>query len=464
MADIKYNVLAAKKLGATDEQLAKIIAEDQGKDYDALIKQGLTPEKIIFEGNKAEFSLGDIVSESFSQGATSSIRGVQQLTGTEFTDDQLRDETRFRQMAEQNPWAAYSASIVGNILGDPTNLIPGALLFKGAKTVGSVAGRLGLLGAASGALEPVYDPEEDSRLANVGVGAAFGGLIGGASAKLLGVGKMLPDEISDLADNTKKQGMDIDGNPLYNVGDAENSTFNPADVPSYVQNPIEGVPNAIQLPILPPELVSGKRPNAIYGSTIKFETDLDKGLYNLTTNSKDKDAYMQYLTEALGVSEKKANELATGVRKELLDKTKQLQKQAALTGIKVEDIPFQMSKTLDNFLNPVDKHLDDFSKMVYNTGAKIPLDANSKIKLSNEMVKDPSFQKITDAFKAEGLASTPDDIAANIKGYNKMLDELKDINGRAFKPRSFEDYVKNNLSFDEHLDLIKNGAFDGCPL
>jgi len=369
-------------------------------------------------------------------------------------------------MAEQSPWAAYSANIAGNVVGDPTNLIPGALLFKGAKTAGSIVGRLGLLGGVSGALEPVYDPEEDSRLANVGVGAAVGGVLGGAAAKLFGVGKMLPDEISDLADNTKKQGMDIDGNPLYNVGDAENSTFNPAEVPSYVQNPIEGVPNAVPLPKLP-QYLAGAKPNVMFGTPVKFETDLDKALYIVgkgTSKSKNHDEYMSFLTEALGLPENKVTELATSVRQELVDKTKQLQKQAGLSGKKVEDIPFQMSKTLDNFLNPVNKTLDDFSAMVYNTGAKIPLDANSKIKLSNEMVKDPSFQKITDAFKAEGLASTPDDIAANIKGYNKMLDELKDINGRAFKPRSFEDYVKNNLSFDEHLDLIKNGAFDGCPL
>lgn len=85
----------------------------------------------------------------------------------------IERETEFRVMASQNPVSAFGGYIAGS-LADPTNLVA-----VGAKTVTKGALNLGLFGAGTGAVEPVYEEFDDSRLANVAVGAAVGGVLGG---------------------------------------------------------------------------------------------------------------------------------------------------------------------------------------------------------------------------------------------------------------------------------------------
>jgi pyruvate-formate lyase len=94
----------------------------------------------------------------------------------------------------------------------------------------------------------------------------------------------------------------------------------------------------------------------------------------------------------------------------------------------------------------------DYKKFVFN----------GKAKITKAMTEDYSFQKISEAYAQQGIKVTPFDVGFQVRGYSKMLDELKDINGRNFKPKSFEEYVKNGASVDETLDLFARGAFDGC--
>jgi hypothetical protein len=466
MAKVNYNILALKKEGLSDEDIARFIAEDLGADYNEYVSEGLTPKDIIRFANEQEYTTGEVLKRGFLQGATSTYRGVRQLAGAEPTDEELLAETEYRQMQDQNPWAAYSSNIVGNILGDPTNLIPGGLLFKGAKGAMSVAGRVGALGAATGAVEPRYDEEEDpSRLTSALVGGVTAGVLGGGIAKLTGFGKTLPDaNETAFVKEADSIGIDINGNQIKDVpGVFDNAeTATTLNQPGFVQTAEQGVPNVIELPKLP-QFLSGAKPS-FFTSSVAFETDLDKALYiiaNPKSKSKNHQEYVDFVKASLNVDDATASRLATQVRQEVIDKGKLVQKEAGLAGKQAENVPFQMSKTLDGFLNPVDKNLDDFSKMVYNYGKSIE-EVNGKAKITKAMTEDYSFQKISEAYAQQGLKVTPFDVGFQIKGYNKMLDELKEINGRNFKPKSFEEYVKNGASVDETLDLFARGAFDGC--
>jgi hypothetical protein len=465
MAKVNYNILALKKEGLSDEDIARLIAEDTGADYDEYVSEGLTPKDIIRFANEQEYTTAEVLKRGFIQGATSTYRGVKQIAGYEPSDEELLAETEYRQMQEQNPWAAYGSNIVGNILGDPTNLIPGSLLFKGAKGTMSVAGRLGALGAATGAVEPRYEDEDPSRLTSALVGGTTAGILGGGIAKLTGFGKTLPDATeSAFIKEADTVGIDINGNPVKDLGlTVDNAeTASTLAQPSLVQTAVPGVPNVIELPKLP-QFLSGAKPS-FFTSTVAFETDLDKALYiiaNPKSKSKNHQEYVDFVKASLNVDDATASRLASQVRQEVIDKGKLVQKEAGLAGTQAENVPFQMSKTLDGFLNPVEKNLDDFSKMVYNYGKSMD-EVNGKVKLTQAMTQDYSFKKISEAYAQAGIKLTPSDVAFQIKGYNKMLDELKAINGRNFKPKSFEEYNLKGTSVDETLDLFKNGAFDGC--
>lgn len=462
---IKYNVLALKNKGLSDEDIARFITEDEGADYQQYVASGLTPKDIIRFANEQEYSTGEVLKRGFLQGATSTYRGVRQLAGAEPTDDELLAETEYRQMQDQNPWAAYSSNIVGNIFGDPTNLIPGSLLFKGAKGAMSVAGRLGALGAATGYVEPRYEDEDPSRFTSALVGGVTTGILGGGVAKLTGFGKVLPD-LSETAfvKEADSIGIDVNGNQIKAIPGIFDNAETPTTIkqPGYVQTSEQGVPNVIELPKLP-QFLSGAKPS-FFKSPVAFETDLDKALYiiaNPKSKSKNNQDYLDFVKQSLNVDDATASKLAMQVRQEVIDKGRIVQKEAGLAGKQADTVPFQMSKTLDGFLNPVDKNLDDFSKMVYNYGKSIE-EVNGKAKITKAMTEDYSFQKISEAYAQAGLKVTPSDVGFQVKGYNKMLDELKQINGRNFKPKSFEEYVKNGASVDETLDLFARGAFDGC--
>src|SRR6478736_7130166 len=68
------------------------------------------------------------------------------------------------------PLMRTGAGVVGNIGGSVAAALPTAFI-PGANTIGGAA----LLGAAQGALQPVG--EKDSRLQNIGTGAAFGAAV-----------------------------------------------------------------------------------------------------------------------------------------------------------------------------------------------------------------------------------------------------------------------------------------------
>lgn len=132
-----------------------------------------------------ESSSGDAFFNQLGEGLESSIEGISNLTGLDFYEDSYEDEFRNRVQLEQSPYAGYGGLLVGSIL-DPVTL-PAAFLKPitlGSKVATGVA-RGGIVGAAGGGVEPVFEEFGDSRLLNTTVGAAFGGALGGALSKFI---------------------------------------------------------------------------------------------------------------------------------------------------------------------------------------------------------------------------------------------------------------------------------------
>jgi hypothetical protein len=353
--------------------------------------------------------------------------------------------------------AYYSGAVVGTLL-DPVNLMGG-----GANTIRGLATEGVILGGAQGFFDPIYGTEDTfgARAFSAAVGATAGGLLGAGFGKLFDVDVRAKTE-ADTGFPTSKVGQDVDFNvaPQTDVRD----TLTSLNTPNIVQNAVPGVKNQIELPKLP-QYLGGAKPS-FFKSGVEFETDLDKALYiiaNPKSKSKNHDAYVDFVKQSLNVDDATAFRLAQQVRQEVINKGKEVQKLAGLSGQQAQTIPFSMSKSLDTLINPVNKNLDDFSKMVYNYGQTVQ-EINGKPKLTSSMNQDYSFKKIQEAYASQGVKVSPEDVVYQVKGYQKMIDELKSIEGRNFKPKSFEEYAKGGMGHDEFVTLLKNGAFDGCTI
>jgi hypothetical protein len=359
-----------------------------------------------------------------------------------------------------NKAASYGGYALGTVL-DPVNLIGGG----GVSTIRGLATEGAVLGGVQGFFDPIYGSEDTlgARAFNSAIGATAGGVIGAGFGKLFNVDARAKTEAdTGFPTDTGKVGQDVDINaaPQTDVTD----TLTSINTPNIVQNAVPGVQNQFELPKLP-QYLSGAKPS-FFKSGIEFETDLDKALYiigNPMTKSKAGNEYLSFVKYSLNLNDTQAMDLAQKVRQEVIAKGKEVQKSAGLAGKQADKIPFSMSKSLDNVINPVQKNLDDFSKMVYNYGQTVQ-EVKGKPKLTSTMNQDYSFKKISEAYATQGVKVSPEDVVYQVKGYQKMLDELKGLEGRNFKPKSFEEYVKGGMGHDEYIALLKNGAFDGCTL
>jgi len=122
-----------------------------------------------------------------------------------------------------------------------------------------------------------------------------------------------------------------------------------------------------------------------------------------------------------------------------------------------------LSEKIENLINPVDKYLDDSSKMMYNYGKTIPLNDAGKMVISPKIMQTEGFQRISTIVKQYVPEATDTRALMMVKGYQDMLDKLKEIDGRNFKARSFEDMLKNKeANRDMELKLRAAGELDGC--
>ena len=176
------------------------------------LPDGTTPDEVeqrliqIGAATTPEGSSGSVFFNQLGEGLESSVEGLSNLTGLGFYEDSYEDEFSNRVELEQSPYAGYGGLLVGSIL-DPVTL-PAAFLkpVTFASRLGTAAARGGIVGAAGGAIEPVFDEFGDSRLFNTAVGAAFGGGLGAALSKF--IARDVPIESKLDADETEEAAKD----------------------------------------------------------------------------------------------------------------------------------------------------------------------------------------------------------------------------------------------------------------
>jgi hypothetical protein len=196
-----FDVLAAKKDGWTDKDIAEALSENAGFDLNAARQDGWGYKDVISSLNATNASPFQTFLNSAKQEVGSEIKGLGQLTGLGELD--TASESLRRQMADENPISGVLGTIAGGLV-NPSTLVPGALFLKGAKGVAAAGA---LAGGASGALQPIYE-EEDSRL----VSAAFGTALGGTLGAVLGAvsGKFGRKAAQDLVEKAKAKGAKTD--------------------------------------------------------------------------------------------------------------------------------------------------------------------------------------------------------------------------------------------------------------
>lgn len=477
------NVLAAKRAGATDEQIARIIAQDKGQEYDDLIAAGATPQQIIKIGNEQGLSFGEAFMAGARAEALSEIDGIKQIFGGELSDKQVAQENLARQAAEERGFATGLGTLIGGLV-NPSTLLPGSFLLKGAKGV-ALAGSAG--GAISGAVRPIYTEEDLGRLGGAAVGATIGGTLGFGIGKLIEkFGPKVADDIINTGtvspDGTEittphfKLKLDEDGNWVKEDAPVTEDLLKARQLAEErraatidgleprVESPEVTAAKIVEeeiTPVLPQFLASAKPRFA--KSTIDFESDVDKALYivgNPATKSAKHDDYMAFLQQALQTDEAAIAKLAREVRSEVVQAGKLAQGEAGLSGIgQIDNFKFNFSRAVDNLLNPPDKYLDDFSKKVYNLGAGYRTGPKGYPVLSPKQAEEAVsvMQRADPTF----IKSMPD-ASRNVVAYRRYLDDMKALNGRNFKAKSFEDFITKGIDADDQIKMVEAGFFDGC--
>lgn len=477
------NVLAAKRAGATDEQIARIIAQDKGQEYDDLIAAGATPQQIIKIGNEQGLSFGEAFMAGARAEALSEIDGIKQIFGGELSDKQVAQENLARQAAEERGFATGLGTLVGGLI-NPSTLLPGSFLLKGAKGV-AAAGAVG--GGIAGAVRPIYTEEDLGRLGGAAVGATIGGTLGFGIGKLIEkFGPKVADDIINTGtvspDGTEittphfKLKLDEDGNWVKEDAPITEDLLKARQLAEErraatidgleprVESPEVTAAKTVEEEITPvlPQFLAGAKPR-FAKSTIDFESDVDKALYivgNPATKSARHDDYMAFLQQALQTDEAAIAKLAREVRSEVVQAGKLAQGEAGLSGIgQIDNFKFNFSRAVDNLLNPPDKYLDDFSKKVYNLGAGYRTGPKGYPVLSPKQAEEAVsvMQRADPTF----IKSMPD-ASRNVVAYRRYLDDMKALNGRNFKAKSFEDFITKGIDADDQIKMVEAGFFDGC--
>jgi hypothetical protein len=190
-----FDVIAAKKEGYSEDEIAQYLAQQSGFDYSAALSEGYKPKEILTHLNKTGATPLETFKQSARQEMGSEITGARQLLGQEPTD--TAEESLRRQMEAENPVAGVLGTLAGGLV-NPSSLLPGAVFFKGAK--GLIAGGA-VAGGISGALQPKYEEEDLGRLATAGLGIAGGAAIAGA---LVGGGRGLAKIFNKLTNKIEE--------------------------------------------------------------------------------------------------------------------------------------------------------------------------------------------------------------------------------------------------------------------
>jgi len=192
------NVLAAKRAGFTDEDIAQYLSEQSGADYQGAISQGFKPKDIINFLNKQDMSFGQAFMAGAKAEVGSELAGARQLVGGDVTEEEVLAENLARAAEEERGAATFLGRMAGGLI-NPSSAIPGTLLFKSVKGL-IVGGSVG--GGVSGFLRPIYTEEDMGRgasaVAGVALGAGLSGAIGGAAVGAKAISRRLGTKAAEV--------------------------------------------------------------------------------------------------------------------------------------------------------------------------------------------------------------------------------------------------------------------------
>lgn len=193
----------------SDEVIHRVVKEQVRKRNVEADKARLQDE-LVNDPSQSPFMIG------IGRGMMDIVQGIRQLAGAD-TSNVPGDLESYQKLSEAHPFAAGAGRILGNAAFTP---IPGGV----GATAGARLGTAALSGAAQAGL--MYTPEGESRLANMGQGAALGaatqGLLG-EPLRALGQGAASTTEQAaeraDVVEAGKRLGVpvyhpDVTSNPF----------------------------------------------------------------------------------------------------------------------------------------------------------------------------------------------------------------------------------------------------------
>lgn len=189
-------------------------------------------------------------------------------------------------------------------------------------------------------------------------------------------------------------------------------------------------------------------------SELVFESDIDKAATAVYKNSRNKQDHLNYIKNTFGINDKEAQEISNNIGSEIVNK---VNRQTVIDGKLAERTPLTTSETLDNILNPVTKHMDDESRYLYDYSKFITAeDGKPRFKIDDGFRQ--FYSKMKNIF---GDDMSIDEAVETVQGYQKLMDNLKKVEGKKFTVTNIRDFYKNRENnLDAYSAALKMGETD----
>ena len=266
----------------------------------------------------------------------------------------------------------------------------------------------------------------------------------GARAEGRKIAKVVAQELKDVASSSEKR--------IPTTWKPDTSRLPKPSLTS-VQQAAANVKNLKEAPKLSSKLFD--EPIVHDNSKLVFSSDIDKAAVAVKKNNVNKKEYLDYVKNTFGINEQQAKKIIDEISFEVLQK---LNKTKATEGKLGASTSVPISKTVDNIVNPVFKHMDDESRYIYNYSKSITSpDGKPRVKM------DEGFQKFTTKMRQIFPDIKVNEAIATAQGYQRLMDNLKLEKGAKFTSTNIRDFAANReANLDAFIASVKRGDMDGC--
>lgn len=518
-----FSLEKARELGYSDKEIIGHLA--YGIDPNATTStkaatRGAANAFTAFDTGMRQLEEGDTLTGKFLdpvfrlKNAALNLLGAEEPTPedkAQLRAKDIRDEFEYELFKDQGYTAPAMAGYAAGTIAHPANWIGG-----GSGKAAYLAKEGLVLGGVQGLINPVYEEDTDGgRLKSASIGAGTGLVAGYGIGKFFEklpkwMGKKTDDLTgTDQTVNTPGKGMadelDKAPTPADTVTPKLDDTVPPASTPAATQVD-EVVPTPSTTIIdpytstLPDDLARGTP--RWKDRTPVFESDLDKALY-IVGNKKELSAadqrYLDWIKETTGITdEAQLRSLGGRVKAHVTKSMKSgdtvpasklealAPKQAALAftpaPVTVETPAVSGAQFTPNpnpiLGNPTAPYvgntgsvfannfkswdvLDNVSKNLYNIGRRLN---EAELLGARPSINAREYAEATKILKELNPNATTKDMAAMLKSYSDMLDDLGKTKGDAFTPPSMKQIFTDGIDEADWQEMFTNGIFDGCKL